>query len=190
MSRWTASTSPTRAAPARAAERKGAIDTFDADGYCALLDRIREPRTIVYASAFDRNRAAGCGRHPGTAGTRLSAPSGTTCSTMTAVAVGRIAVGGVVHRCVLASDRQRLVGATSSSEVTASPSVGSRSTRPTRAHRESATGVAGRSSRPRGRRPPRTARARPSCPACPARSPAPSRRRSPAWATAPNPCAP
>ena len=36
----------------------------------------------------------------------------------------------------------------------------------------------------------RTAPAGPSCPACRARSAAASRRRSPAWATAPSPCAP
>jgi pantothenate kinase len=36
--------------------RKGAIDTFDADGYCALLERIRKaPPHIVYAPAFDRS---------------------------------------------------------------------------------------------------------------------------------------
>ena len=35
--------------------RKGAIDTFDADGYLALLDRIRSvPSHTVYAPAFDR----------------------------------------------------------------------------------------------------------------------------------------
>ena len=35
--------------------RKGAIDTFDADGYLALLDRIRAiPSHTVYAPAFDR----------------------------------------------------------------------------------------------------------------------------------------
>ena len=45
-------------------------------------------------------------------------------------------------------------------------------------------------SRPRGLRPPRTARARSSCRACPAPLRAPSRRRSPAWAPAPSPCAP
>jgi pantothenate kinase len=37
-------------------DRKGAIDTFDADGYRALLDRIRAaPPRIVYAPAFDRD---------------------------------------------------------------------------------------------------------------------------------------
>lgn len=37
-------------------DRKGAIDTFDADGYCALLDRIRTaPPHTVYAPAFDRD---------------------------------------------------------------------------------------------------------------------------------------
>ncbi len=37
-------------------DRKGAIDTFDADGYCALLERIRNaPPHIVYAPAFDRD---------------------------------------------------------------------------------------------------------------------------------------
>ena len=36
-------------------DRKGAIDTFDADGYRALLERIRAvPPRIVYAPAFDR----------------------------------------------------------------------------------------------------------------------------------------
>jgi pantothenate kinase len=37
-------------------DRKGAIDTFDADGYGALLDRIRAaPPHTVYAPAFDRD---------------------------------------------------------------------------------------------------------------------------------------
>ena len=37
-------------------DRKGAIDTFDADGYCALLERIRKaPPHIVYAPAFYRS---------------------------------------------------------------------------------------------------------------------------------------
>ncbi|GLF97818.1 nucleoside/nucleotide kinase family protein [Streptomyces yaizuensis] len=38
------------------AGRKGAPDTFDADGYAALLTRLRapEPDTTVYAPAFDR----------------------------------------------------------------------------------------------------------------------------------------
>jgi pantothenate kinase len=36
-------------------DRKGAIDTFDADGYLALLARIRSgPSHTVYAPAFDR----------------------------------------------------------------------------------------------------------------------------------------
>jgi len=36
-------------------DRKGAIDTFDADGYLALLQRLRSPTAgIVYAPAFDR----------------------------------------------------------------------------------------------------------------------------------------
>jgi pantothenate kinase len=36
--------------------RKGAIDTFDAHGYLALLQRIRaDPRHTVYAPAFDRD---------------------------------------------------------------------------------------------------------------------------------------
>ena len=36
-------------------ERKGAIDTFDADGYIALLGRLRTPdTTTVYAPRFDR----------------------------------------------------------------------------------------------------------------------------------------
>jgi pantothenate kinase len=38
-------------------DRKGAPDTFDADGYAALLRRIRErPDATVYAPAFDRDR--------------------------------------------------------------------------------------------------------------------------------------
>jgi pantothenate kinase len=37
-------------------DRKGAIDTFDGDGYRALLDRIRAtPTQTVYAPAFDRD---------------------------------------------------------------------------------------------------------------------------------------
>jgi pantothenate kinase len=37
-------------------DRKGAIDTFDAYGYLALLQRIRRQHTeIVYAPAFDRD---------------------------------------------------------------------------------------------------------------------------------------
>jgi pantothenate kinase len=37
-------------------DRKGAIDTFDAHGYLALLQRIRRQDTeIVYAPAFDRD---------------------------------------------------------------------------------------------------------------------------------------
>lgn len=37
-------------------DRKGAIDTFDADGYLALLGRIRAmPPQTVYAPAFDRD---------------------------------------------------------------------------------------------------------------------------------------
>jgi pantothenate kinase len=36
-------------------ERKGAIDTFDVDGYRALLERLRSaPAHTVYAPAFDR----------------------------------------------------------------------------------------------------------------------------------------
>ncbi|MEU5874950.1 nucleoside/nucleotide kinase family protein [Glycomyces sp. NPDC047369] len=34
--------------------RKGAIDTFDGDGYRALLERIAAERTVVYAPEFDR----------------------------------------------------------------------------------------------------------------------------------------
>lgn len=34
---------------------KGAIDTFDAYGYVALLQRIREGAEVVYAPAFDRD---------------------------------------------------------------------------------------------------------------------------------------
>jgi pantothenate kinase len=36
-------------------ERKGAIDTFDAHGYLAVLQRIRAARHTVYAPAFDRD---------------------------------------------------------------------------------------------------------------------------------------
>jgi pantothenate kinase len=37
-------------------DRKGAIDTFDVDGYRALLQRIRdEPSQTIYAPAFDRD---------------------------------------------------------------------------------------------------------------------------------------
>ena len=37
-------------------DRKGAIDTFDGDGYRALLERIRAtPTQTVYAPAFDRD---------------------------------------------------------------------------------------------------------------------------------------
>lgn len=37
------------------ADRKGAPDTFDVDGYVALLERLRgEPDTTVYAPRFDR----------------------------------------------------------------------------------------------------------------------------------------
>ena len=35
-------------------ERKGAPDTFDVDGYLALLRRLKEPDRIVYAPRFDR----------------------------------------------------------------------------------------------------------------------------------------
>jgi pantothenate kinase len=35
-------------------ERKGAIDTFDADGFVALLRRLREPDGVVYAPEFRR----------------------------------------------------------------------------------------------------------------------------------------
>ncbi len=35
-------------------DRKGAIDTFDAYGYLALLQRVRRATEIVYAPAFDR----------------------------------------------------------------------------------------------------------------------------------------
>src|SRR5687767_12324316 len=34
-------------------DRKGAIDTFDAYGYLALLQRVRRATEIVYAPAFD-----------------------------------------------------------------------------------------------------------------------------------------
>jgi pantothenate kinase len=37
-------------------DRKGAIDTFDADGYVALLRRLREPgEAVVYAPVFRRD---------------------------------------------------------------------------------------------------------------------------------------
>jgi pantothenate kinase len=36
------------------AGRKGAPDTFDVGGYAALLTRLRHPRDVVYAPAFDR----------------------------------------------------------------------------------------------------------------------------------------
>jgi pantothenate kinase len=36
-------------------DRKGAIDTFDADGYLALIERIRAAPHTVYAPAFDRD---------------------------------------------------------------------------------------------------------------------------------------
>jgi pantothenate kinase len=37
-------------------DRKGAIDTFDAYGYLALLERVRrQPKQTVYAPAFDRD---------------------------------------------------------------------------------------------------------------------------------------
>jgi pantothenate kinase len=36
-------------------DRKGAIDTFDAYGYLALLQRIRRGAEVVYAPAFDRD---------------------------------------------------------------------------------------------------------------------------------------
>jgi pantothenate kinase len=35
-------------------ERKGAPETFDVDGYCALLQRLRSADTTVYAPTFDR----------------------------------------------------------------------------------------------------------------------------------------
>jgi pantothenate kinase len=35
--------------------RKGAVDTFDSDGYLALLERIRSAPHLVYAPAFDRD---------------------------------------------------------------------------------------------------------------------------------------
>jgi pantothenate kinase len=35
-------------------ERKGAIDTFDADGFVALLRRLSEPGGVVYAPEFRR----------------------------------------------------------------------------------------------------------------------------------------
>jgi len=35
-------------------DRKGAPDTFDAEGYAALLERIRGADEVVYAPAFDR----------------------------------------------------------------------------------------------------------------------------------------
>jgi pantothenate kinase len=36
-------------------DRKGAIDTFDGDGYLAVLQRIRRGERHVYAPAFDRS---------------------------------------------------------------------------------------------------------------------------------------
>jgi pantothenate kinase len=38
------------------AARKGAPDTFDVDGYAALLDRLRRADRVVYAPSFDRQR--------------------------------------------------------------------------------------------------------------------------------------
>ena len=38
------------------ATRKGAPDTFDVDGYAALLDRLRRADRVVYAPSFDRQR--------------------------------------------------------------------------------------------------------------------------------------
>lgn len=35
--------------------RKGALETFDLDGYAELLHRVRRARTTVYAPAFDRS---------------------------------------------------------------------------------------------------------------------------------------
>ena len=39
---------------ARSAERKGASETFDADGYAALLTRLRQAEPVVYAPGYDR----------------------------------------------------------------------------------------------------------------------------------------
>lgn len=36
-------------------DRKGAPDTFDVEGYVALLARLRDPSRIVYAPVFDRD---------------------------------------------------------------------------------------------------------------------------------------
>src|SRR3546814_20164854 len=38
-------------------ERKGAPDTFDVDGYAALLRRLRASTSTVYAPVFDREFA-------------------------------------------------------------------------------------------------------------------------------------
>ena len=58
--------------------RKGAIDTFDAHGYLALLQRIRdEPHHIVYAPVFDRAiEQPVAGSIPVTAETRLIVTEG------------------------------------------------------------------------------------------------------------------
>ena len=54
--RWTASTSPTPSSTDWVSRsRKGAPDTFDADGYAALLRRlVEQPDTWVYAPGFER----------------------------------------------------------------------------------------------------------------------------------------
>ena len=36
-------------------DRKGALETFDLDGYAALLERLREARGTVYAPAYERS---------------------------------------------------------------------------------------------------------------------------------------
>ena len=36
-------------------DRKGALETFDVDGYAALLERLREARGTVYAPAYERS---------------------------------------------------------------------------------------------------------------------------------------
>ena len=55
-SRWTAFTSPTPSSSGSGRrDRKGAIDTFDAGGYVALLRRLRaDPPELVYAPEFRR----------------------------------------------------------------------------------------------------------------------------------------
>ncbi|MGA8209742.1 MAG: nucleoside/nucleotide kinase family protein, partial [Nocardioidaceae bacterium] len=59
------------------ADRKGAPDTFDADGYAALLHRLRTVERTVYAPAFDRTRELSlAGAVPVTASHRLVVTEG------------------------------------------------------------------------------------------------------------------